>query len=101
MGMMRSCEVLRTVLQRLGLNRIDILLAHDIGVFTHGDENSRHFHSLADGGYRAMAELREAGLVGIGIGVNENAVCMDALGIGEWDVFLLAGRYTLLEQTPS
>jgi D-threo-aldose 1-dehydrogenase len=25
---------------------------------------------------------------------------MDALGIGDWDVFLLAGRYTLLEQTP-
>ena len=32
--------------------------------------------------------------------MNENAVCMDALGIGDWDVFLLAGRYTLLEQTP-
>ncbi|MEO0945509.1 MAG: aldo/keto reductase, partial [Pseudomonadota bacterium] len=35
----------------------------------------------------------------IGLGVNENEVCMDALGIGDWDVFLLAGRYTLLEQT--
>ena len=97
-AVMRSFE---DSLQRLGLDRIDILLAHDIGVFTHGDENSRHFIDLADGGYRAMAELREAGLVkAIGIGVNENAVCMDALGIGEWDVFLLAGRYTLLEQTP-
>ena len=97
-GIMRSFE---DSLQRLGLNRIDILLAHDIGVFTHGDENSRHFKDLADGGYRAMAELRAAGLVkAIGLGVNENAVCMDALGIGDWDVFLLAGRYTLLEQTP-
>ena len=36
----------------------------------------------------------------IGLGVNENQVCQDALGIGDWDVFLLAGRYTLLEQTP-
>jgi D-threo-aldose 1-dehydrogenase len=88
-------------LQRLGLDRIDILLAHDIGTFTHGDENARHFRDLTEGGYRAMDELRRAGLVkAIGIGVNENAVCMDALGIGDWDVFLLAGRYTLLEQTP-
>ena len=88
-------------LQRLGLDRIDILLAHDIGTFTHGDENTRHFRDLAESGYRAMDELRGAGLVkAIGLGVNENEVCMDALGIGSWDVFLLAGRYTLLEQTP-
>ena len=88
-------------LQRLGLDRIDILLAHDIGSFTHGDENIRHFRDLTEGGYRAMDELRRAGHVqAIGLGVNENEVCMDALGIGDWDVFLLAGRYTLLEQTP-
>ncbi len=88
-------------LQRLGLDRIDILLAHDIGTFTHGDDNARHFKDLTDGGYRAMDELRRAGHVkAIGLGVNENEVCMDALGIGDWDVFLLAGRYTLLEQTP-
>ncbi|MGR3464944.1 aldo/keto reductase [Limimaricola sp.] len=97
-GIMRAYE---DNLQRLGLDRIDILLAHDIGVFTHGDENARHFRDLAEGGYRAMDELRSAGLVkAIGIGVNENQVCMDALGIGAWDVFLLAGRYTLLEQSP-
>ena len=35
----------------------------------------------------------------IGLGVNETQVCLDALEIGSWDVFLLAGRYTLLEQT--
>ncbi|MGB2122262.1 MAG: aldo/keto reductase, partial [Candidatus Puniceispirillaceae bacterium] len=88
-------------LQRLGLDRIDILLAHDIGTFTHGDENARHFRDLTEGGYRAMDELRRTGHVkAIGLGVNENQVCMDALGIGDWDVFLLAGRYTLLEQTP-
>ncbi len=88
-------------LQRLGLDRIDILLAHDIGTFTHGDDNARHFKDLTDGGYRAMDELRRTGHVkAIGLGVNENEVCMDALGIGDWDVFLLAGRYTLLEQTP-
>ena len=97
-GIMRAFE---DNLQRLGLDRIDMLLAHDIGTFTHGDENARHFRDLAEGGYRAMDDLRRAGHVkAIGLGVNENAVCMDALGIGDWDVFLLAGRYTLLEQTP-
>ena len=97
-GIMRAFE---DNLQRLGLDRIDILLAHDIGALTHGDDNARHFADLAKGGYRAMDELRRTGHVkAIGLGVNENQACMDALGIGDWDVFLLAGRYTLLEQTP-
>ena len=88
-------------LQRLGLAKIDILYVHDIGVMTHGDENQRHFRALETGGYRALNELREAGLVGaIGLGVNEAEACLDALEIGDWDVFLLAGRYTLLEQDP-
>ncbi len=96
-GIMRAFE---DNLQRLGLDRIDILLAHDIGTFQHGDENTRHFADLANGGYRAMDELRASGAVkAIGIGVNETQVCLDALEIGAWDVFLLAGRYTLLEQT--
>ena len=97
-GIMRAFE---DNLQRLGLDRIDILLAHDIGTFTHGEANVGHFKDLTDGGYRAMDELRRSGQVkAIGLGVNENEVCMDALGIGDWDVFLFAGRYTLLEQTP-
>lgn len=97
-GIMRAYE---DNLQRLGLDRIDILLAHDIGVLQHGDENARHFRDLENGGYRAMDELRKSGQVkAIGLGVNENEVCMDALDIGDWDVFLLAGRYTLIEQTP-
>jgi D-threo-aldose 1-dehydrogenase len=96
-GIMRAYE---DNLQRLGLDRIDILLAHDIGEFQHGEENARHFRDLAEGGYRAMDELRNGGAVkAIGLGVNENQVCLDALDIGAWDVFLLAGRYTLLEQT--
>ena len=96
-GVMRAFE---DGLQRLGLDRIDILLAHDIGTFQHGDDNAKHFKDLQGGGYKAMAELRADGRVqAIGLGVNENQVCLDALNIGLWDVFLLAGRYTLLEQT--
>ena len=96
-GIMRAYE---DNLQRLGLDRIDILLVHDIGEFQHGQDHVKHFKDLESGGYRAMDELRNAGLIkAIGLGVNENKVCMDALAIGDWDVFLLAGRYTLLEQT--
>ncbi|MDG1997970.1 MAG: aldo/keto reductase [Amylibacter sp.] len=96
-GIMRAYE---DNLQRLGLDRIDILLVHDIGEFQHGKDHVKHFKDLESGGYRAMDELRNAGLIkAIGLGVNENKVCLDALAIGDWDVFLLAGRYTLLEQT--
>ena len=57
--------------------------------------------TLRDSGYRALEKLRGAGTVGaIGIGVNEREVLLEALEWGEWDAFLLAGRYTLLEQAP-
>lgn len=97
-AIMRSHE---DSLQRLGLNKVDILYVHDIGVTTHGEElNKNYWNQLATGGYRALQELKSAGTVGaIGLGVNEWEVLMDAFDLGDWDVFLLAGRYTLLEQT--
>lgn len=87
-------------LQRLGLARIDVLLVHDIGELTHGaEENARHWRDFANGGYRALDELRAAGTIGaVGLGVNEWQVCETAMEIGRFDCFLLAGRYTLLEQ---
>jgi len=95
-GIMRSFE---DSLQRLGLDSIDILFMHDIGPVTHGDDDDRLFPIAMDGGYRAMDELRRNGLVSaIGLGVNEYEVCERALEHGDWDCFLLAGRYTLLEQ---
>jgi D-threo-aldose 1-dehydrogenase len=85
---------------RLGRDRIDILLAHDLGRGAHGDDHPARFREFFEGGYRAMRELRDSGAVGaIGLGVNEQAVCEAALEHGDFDVFLLAGRYTLLEQT--
>jgi D-threo-aldose 1-dehydrogenase len=97
-GIMRSLE---DSLQRLGLASVDVLYVHDIGVVTHGAEQNRVYWSqLEGGGYRALTELKAAGKVGaIGLGVNEWEVLMDAFALGDWDVFLLAGRYTLLEQT--
>ncbi len=99
-GVMRSFE---DSLQRLGRDRIDLLFLHDIGSFTHADpeEERRHFRDAMTGGYRALDALRRSGQVGaIGIGVNETDVLLRALDHGDWDVFLLAGRYTLLEQAP-
>lgn len=96
-AVMRSWEGSR---KRLRRDRIDILYAHDLGRMTHGADHERHFATFMEGGYRAMRELREAGQVGaIGIGANEWQIGEQALREGEFDVFLLAGRYTLLEQT--
>ena len=98
-GILRSLD---DSLQRLGMAHIDLLLVHDIGEMTHGhDANERHFADLRDGGYRALESLRTSGAVkAIGLGVNESAICLRAMEIGDWDAFLLAGRYTLLEQAP-
>ncbi|WP_277969238.1 aldo/keto reductase [Sphingomonas echinoides] len=86
-------------LGRLKRDRIDILFAHDLGVETHGDAAARHMADFLDGGYRALRVLRDAGAIGaIGIGVNEVAVCHEVLDSAEFDIILLAGRYTLLEQ---
>ena len=95
---MRSIE---DSLQRLGLDRIDVALIHDIGRDWHGDRQPEMFRSAMKGSAKALAELRAAGQVGaIGIGVNETDVCESALQEADFDCFLLAGRYTLLEQEP-
>jgi len=69
-AIMRSFE---DSLQRLGLGRIDILYAHDIGAMQHGREgHPTIMRTLRGGGYRALEELRRCGVVrAIGIGVNE------------------------------
>src|SRR5262249_26235374 len=98
-GIKRSVE---DSLQRLGLARIDILYVHDIGVYQHGAAaHLALMRTLRDSGYRALDELRRSGAVrAIGIGVNEREVLLEAMEWGAWDAFLLAGRYTLLEQAP-
>ena len=96
-GVMRSHEA---SLHRLGLARVDIVFVHDIGDRTHGAEAGLYWTQLFDeGGYKALCELKASAAIGaIGLGVNETAACLEAMKHGEWDVFLLAGRYTLLEQ---
>lgn len=97
-GIMRSHE---DSLQRMGRDAVDILFIHDVDLYTHKDPDvqGRYFRQAMAEGYKALDELRRNGQVkAIGIGVNENQICLDTLEHGDWDVFLLAGRYTLLEQ---
>lgn len=97
-GVMRSVE---DSFQRLGIDRFDILLAHDLDIFTHGSKETsdRHIDAFMESGYRALVELRDAGAIrAFGAGVNEWEVCQALAERGDFDLFLLAGRYTLLEQ---
>ena len=96
-GAMRSIE---DSLQRLGLEHIDIAFIHDCDVFTHGPQHQPgRFREAMDGAWRALDRLRSEGVLkAIGVGVNEWQVCLEALRQRDFDCFLLAGRYTLLEQ---
>ena len=95
-GVMRSFEA---SLHRLGLNRVDILYMHDIGAATHGARHESLFAIAMDGGYRALDELRRQKVVdAIGLGVNETEVCEASFAHAEFDLFMIAGRYTLLDQ---
>ena len=98
-GVMKSFE---TSKERLGVSGVDILFVHDVDIFTHGSQEASDakVRELFEGrGYRALEELRNAGdALAIGVGVNEWQVCQKLMDLGDFDCFLLAGRYTLLEQ---
>jgi D-threo-aldose 1-dehydrogenase len=95
-GVMRSID---QSFQRLGLNRIDILLIHDVDVWTFGEAYEQRFHEAMAGAYRAIDSLRAQGIIkAIGVGVNEIEPCIHFAQAGDFDCLMLAGRYTLLEQ---
>jgi D-threo-aldose 1-dehydrogenase len=98
-GIMRSYEASRG---RLGLDRIDILYVHDIDPVTHGSEagsDARFIELIDGGGWRAFDDLRVAGdVTAIGAGLNHCGAAERVLEVADPDLFLLAGRYTVLEQ---
>ncbi len=99
-GILRSVE---HSLERLGLDRIDILLVHDIDPVTHGsaEVSAAHVRVLRDGGLKAFDELRAGGVIrAVGTGMNVTETTAELVGALELDFVLLAGRYTLLEQGP-
>lgn len=86
-GIRRSLE---ESLDRLGLERVDIVYLHD---------PDNHWDDVVETGYPALAELRAEGLVGaIGAGMNQSRMLTELVRLVEVDVVMLAGRYTLLEQ---
>ena len=97
-GVMRSLDF---SLERLGLDAIDIVYVHDVDVWTHGsrEASNARIKEFMNGGYKALLKLRDGGAIkAIGAGINEWDVAENLARIGDFDVFLLAGRYTLLEQ---
>ena len=97
-GAMRSLE---HSLLRMGLDRIDIVLIHDCDPWTHGDaEAPVRFKEAMDGCYRALEKLRsEKAIKAIGFGINDAATCVKFARAGNFDVAMMAGRYTLIDQT--
>lgn len=97
-GVMRSLEF---SLERLGIDHIDLLYVHDLDVWTHGSQTKMEAHraTFMAGGYKALVALRDEGVIkAFGPGLNEWQPCQWMAERGDFDLFLLAGRYTLLEQ---
>lgn len=87
-GVMRSFEA---SLKRLGLGSVDILHIHD------ADD---HYQEALEGAYRAVSELRSQGVIrAVGAGMNQSEMLTRFAQEGDFDCFLMAGRYTLLDQS--
>jgi D-threo-aldose 1-dehydrogenase len=96
-GTLRSLD---DSLARLALGRIDVAYVHDIDVDTHGAEQPARFRDMLDGALPALAQRKAEGALGAyGLGVNDVQVCLDTLDVADLDVILLAGRYTLADQS--
>jgi len=96
-GTLRSVD---DSLQRLGLARIDYAFIHDVARDAHGDAQPARFREAMEGAVPALAQLKAEGVIaGFGLGVNDWQVCVEALAHADLDLLLLAGRYTLLDQT--
>ena len=97
-GIMRSWE---DSLMRLGLNRVETLIIHDLDSSYHGVGKvlRSHQRDLESGGWRALEELRSSGAIhGIGAGFNDDSMVSWFLDHFELDFLLLAMPYSLLDQ---
>lgn len=81
----------RESLERLGLERVDLLHVHDPG---------DRFEEAMAGAYSALVELRRRGTIrGVGVGMNHAPLLARFVEAGDLDCVLLAGRYTLVDQS--
>jgi D-threo-aldose 1-dehydrogenase len=96
-GAMRSLE---DSLQRLGTSHIDIAIIHDVTAKWRGDAYEASYRQAVEGAYRALDRLRAEGTIGaVGVGVNEVHTLERFAADADFDCFMLAGRYTLLDTT--
>lgn len=96
-GTLRSID---DSLQRMGIACVDIAYVHDIDAATHGKDQPKRFREAMTGAVKALARLKAEGrLQAYGIGVNDVQVCVETLAATDIDVILLAGRYTLADQS--
>jgi aryl-alcohol dehydrogenase-like predicted oxidoreductase len=96
-GTLRSLE---HSMQRLGTNAIDIVLIHDVNRRWQGDLVEQRYAEAMSGAYRALHDLRAQGAIkAFGVGVNDWSILMRFAADGDFDCFMLAGRYTLLDHT--
>ena len=87
-------------LHRLGLPSIDIAFIHDVGEDTHGNAWRVQFDDAMAGAAKALTQMRREGIIKAwGLGVNRVDPCLLALEAADPDIFLVAGRYTLLDHT--
>lgn len=95
-GTLRSIE---HSLARLGLPRLDVVLIHDVAEDPHGEAWRERFAEAMAGAAPALTRLRDEGVIRAwGLGVNCVEPCLLALEQADPDLFLIAGRYTLLDQ---
>lgn len=96
-GILRSYE---QALQRLSLDTVDALVIHDLDAGYHApDDLDRHRRALAEGGMRALAELKASGEIrAVGMGINSDEAFEAAVGELDLDFLLVAMPYTLLDQ---
>jgi D-threo-aldose 1-dehydrogenase len=96
-GAMKSFE---QSVQRLGILKPGILFIHDLDRRNHGDQFEARYAEAREGCFAALTELKRAGdIEAIGIAINEADTGTRMLADGDFDCALLAGRYTLLEQS--
>jgi len=96
-GTLRSIE---DSLQRLDTDRVDIALIHDVNRKWQGERLEARYREAMAGAFRALADLRAAGVIrAIGVGVNDWEILMRFAADGDFDCFMLAGRYTLLDHS--
>lgn len=87
-------------LQRLGLARLDTVYIHDCDAGVHGQAYPGVLRQVLDEALPALQRLREEGLLRhVGLGVNDVQVCLDVLRQADLDCLLLAGRYSLIDQS--